>query len=108
MRSNPQHIPTYRLHKPSGQARVTSDGKHACLGKFGSTASGEQYHRLVVSRLNGGSPITANHTPSSRISTGTVPNPFFGRSLAALANAELLRRAVRERAKGVVRGDATA
>ena len=33
-----RRIPSYRLHKPSGQARVVINGEHICLGKYGTTA----------------------------------------------------------------------
>jgi len=40
-------IPAYRLHKPSGQGVVTLDGKDHYLGKWGTDASKEAYHRFV-------------------------------------------------------------
>jgi len=46
-------IPSYRLHKPSGQARVILDGEHIYLGKYGTPISWEKYHRVVAQRLNG-------------------------------------------------------
>jgi integrase len=39
--------PTYRHHKPSGQAVVTLDGRDHYLGPFGSPASRAEYDRLV-------------------------------------------------------------
>ena len=30
------HVPAYRLHKPSGQARVIIDGEHVYLGVYGT------------------------------------------------------------------------
>ena len=33
-----RRIPSYRLHKPSGQTRVIINGEHTCLGKYGTTA----------------------------------------------------------------------
>ena len=41
------HVPAYRLHKPSGQARVIVGGEHVYLGKYGSPESREKYARLV-------------------------------------------------------------
>ena len=50
-------VPSYRLHKPSGQARVIIDGEHIYLGVFGSPESQEKYARLLaelaVTRQNG-------------------------------------------------------
>ncbi len=40
--------PSYRLHKPSGQAVVTIDGRDHYLGKLDSPESREKYHRLVA------------------------------------------------------------
>jgi hypothetical protein len=42
------HVPAYRLHKPSGQARVIIDGKHVYLGEYGSPESREKYARLLA------------------------------------------------------------
>src|SRR3954447_6921496 len=42
-----QAIPTYRLHKPSGQARVIIDGRHVYLGPHGSDDSKVEYERRV-------------------------------------------------------------
>jgi integrase len=39
--------PSYRLHKPSGQARVIIDGQHVYLGRYDSPKNHEKYHRLV-------------------------------------------------------------
>src|SRR5258708_6638462 len=43
-------VPSYKLHKPSGQARVILDGEHFYLGPFGSEASHEEYARLIARR----------------------------------------------------------
>ena len=39
--------PSYRLHKGSGQAVVTLNGKDVYLGKFGSTVSKDEYDRII-------------------------------------------------------------
>src|SRR5262245_48928564 len=39
--------PSYRLHRPSGQAVVTLDNRDHYLGPHGSTASRREYDRLV-------------------------------------------------------------
>ena len=41
-------VPSYRLHKPSGQARVIINGQHIYLGRFGSRESREKYSRLIA------------------------------------------------------------
>lgn len=47
-----QRIPAYRLHKPSGQARVILDGKHFYLGTFGTAESRQAYARLIAERFS--------------------------------------------------------
>ena len=46
-----RRVPAYRLHKPSGQARVIIKRKHHYLGKYGSPESLEKYHRLVAEHV---------------------------------------------------------
>ena len=46
--------PAYRLHKPSGQARVIINREHIYLGRFGTPESLEKYHRLVAEWLAAG------------------------------------------------------
>jgi integrase len=42
------HIPAYRLHKSSGQARVIIKGEHVYLGRYGSPESREKYSRIIA------------------------------------------------------------
>jgi hypothetical protein len=52
------HVPSYRLHKPTGQARVIIDAKHIYLGRYGSPEAEEKYARLIAEHLgNGASPL---------------------------------------------------
>lgn len=41
-------VPSYRLHKPSGQARTIIRGRHIYLGKFNSPESRQKYARLLA------------------------------------------------------------
>ncbi len=41
-------IPSYCLHKPSGQARVIIGGEHIYLGKHGSPESWEKYQQAIA------------------------------------------------------------
>ena len=41
-------VPSYRLHKPSGQARTIVRGKHIYLGKYNSPESRRKYARLLA------------------------------------------------------------
>ncbi len=50
----PMRTPSYRLHKPTGKAVVTIDGKDHYLGKFDSAESRENYHRLIAEWLGSG------------------------------------------------------
>lgn len=46
--------PSYRFHRPSGQAVVTLNGRDFYLGKHGTAASRQAYDRLVAEWLVGG------------------------------------------------------
>src|SRR5271157_1052868 len=76
-RSRKVRIPSYRLHKPSGQAVVTIRGKDCYLCQYGSGPSRAEYDRLIAEYL-------ANQT--SGHATGRDP--------ADLAIAELCLRYV--------------
>ncbi len=47
-------IPSYRLHKASGQAVVWINGRDLYLGKHGSRESREAYDRLIAQWLEAG------------------------------------------------------
>ena len=51
--------PKYRLHKASGQAAVTLDGRDFYLGKHGSATSRAEYDRLVGEWLVNGRRLPA-------------------------------------------------
>ncbi len=59
------HVPAYRLHKPSGQARVIIDREHVYLGKYGSRESHEKYARLLSERAANGFAMAASSRDSS-------------------------------------------
>lgn len=50
-------IPTYRLHKGSGQAVVTIQGRDYYLGAHNTPESRERYRRLLAEHLATGAPI---------------------------------------------------
>ena len=53
-------IPSYRLHKQSGQAIVTLSGKDHLLGAHGSAASKAEYKRLTAEwHVGGGAAVNA-------------------------------------------------
>ena len=51
-------VPSYRLHKASGEARVILDGQHVYLGSYNSAERREQYARLIAERF--ASPVVPN------------------------------------------------
>jgi integrase len=53
-----KRLPAYRLHKPSGKAVVTLDGKDHYLGLYGSDESRRQYGILIANH-NAAVPIVA-------------------------------------------------
>ncbi len=66
------HVPTYRLHKQSGQAIVTISAngtrRDVLLGKYGSPESQAEYRRVLAELA------AAGHTAAVlRLSPGTVP-----------------------------------
>lgn len=48
------YVPKYRLHRPSGQARVTIDGQDFYLGPWKTRASLAEYDRLIAEWIAGG------------------------------------------------------
>jgi len=51
---SPSRLPSYRHHKPSGQAVVTLSGRDFYLGRYGTQASRAEYNQLVGKWLAGG------------------------------------------------------
>ncbi len=47
-------LPSYRLHRPTGQAVVTLSGRDFYLGKWGTDASRQEYDRLIGEWLANG------------------------------------------------------
>ena len=51
----PRHKnPSYRLHKATGQAVVTLDGRDVYLGRHGTPGSKAEYDRIIAEWLAGG------------------------------------------------------
>jgi hypothetical protein len=50
----PYRTPSYRLHKPSGRAVVTIDGRDYYLGVHGSNESRAEYDRIIAEWLANG------------------------------------------------------
>ncbi|MDA0919238.1 MAG: recombinase XerD, partial [Planctomycetota bacterium] len=61
-------VPSYRLHKASGQARTIVNGRHIYLGKYGSPESRQQYARLLAeAALPAGAPAPLDHSDPQRL-----------------------------------------
>jgi integrase len=60
----PRKIPSYRLHKPSGQAVVTLNGRDFYLGEWNSAKSRAEFDRLLAEWLSNGHQLPP--TPGSR------------------------------------------
>lgn len=72
-------VPSYRLHKPTGQAVVTIRGRDHYLGKFDSPESREKYRGLIATYVaTGYAPVTGNVTTVRQ----AVDRFWFGRELA--------------------------
>jgi integrase len=71
-----ERVPGYRLHKPSGQAVVTLDGRDHYLGRFDTPDSHNAYRRLLEAWLANGRrlPETA---PTRPISVAEVCDKFL-------------------------------
>lgn len=65
--ARPKSPPQYRLHKPSGLARVIVDGKHVYLGKYGSEESHTAYSRILAEFLSQGA--SAPQEPAAAVET---------------------------------------
>src|SRR4051794_14074023 len=59
MTGKARKIPSYRLHKPTGQAVVRLDGRDFYLGKHGTEESREAYRRRIAEWLTHGSAVPA-------------------------------------------------
>jgi hypothetical protein len=51
--------PSYRLHRPTGQAVVTLSGRDFYLGKYGTSESRAEYDRLTAEWLANGRALGA-------------------------------------------------
>src|ERR1700719_1690105 len=67
-----RRIPSYRLHKPSGQAVVRLDGKDHYLGKFGTPTSREAYDRVIAEWLTRGRLQPAGPSPQPSFLTSSI------------------------------------
>jgi integrase len=59
MTRKPSYTPAYRLHRPSGRAVVTINGRDIYLGDFDSPESHQAYDRIIGEWLAGGRRLTS-------------------------------------------------
>jgi integrase len=74
--------PSYRLHKPTGQAVVTLNGRDVYLGRFGSPESRAEYDRMIIEWISNGRCLPA---PTSGVGSDLSVNEL---ALAYLAFAD--------------------
>ena len=79
--------PSYRLHKPTGQAVVTLSGRDFYLGKFGSSESRGEYDRLVTEWLTNGRTLPR---PASPIGSDLTVNELLDAASMAAERAGLV------------------
>jgi integrase len=65
-------IPSYRLHRPSGQAVVTLDGRDRYLGKHNTPESQSEYERLISEWLAVRSNRAANVAPTTSLTVSEM------------------------------------
>lgn len=68
-------VPSYRHHKPSGQAVVTVGGRDIYLGKYNSAASRAEYSRVIAEWTANGGSLTA--TQSSDLTVAELAAAFM-------------------------------
>ncbi len=96
-----RHIPKYRLHKATGQAVVTLDGRDIYLGKHGTAASRAEYERLIAEWLLGRGTSPAQRSAADLtvdevlLRYWTFAQTYYGKSRKQLDNIKLALRPLR-------------
>ena len=99
-------VPSYRRHKPSGQAVVSLNGRDVYLGRWGTKASKAKYERLIGEWLAGGRCLLdGDHR--AELTVAEVALPFWrfakgyyrkdGRPTQEVAEYRLVLRLLRQR-----------
>src|SRR6185503_9477088 len=70
-------IPKYRLHKASGQAVVTLDGRDFYLGEHKASASRQRYERLVGEWLANGRRLPVQQTDDDPLTVDELLAAFW-------------------------------
>ena len=69
-RKNQFDIPTLRLHKPSGRARVRLNGRDCYVGEYGTVAAEEAYNRLIAEWLMNGRKLPTKRREVAKVGVG--------------------------------------
>lgn len=77
MRQHRTRVPSYRLHKGSGQAVVTLQGKDHYLGKHGTPESQARYERLIATYLANGRQLPPEETRPETYTVGDLCYDFL-------------------------------
>ena len=72
MRTNSHRTPSYRLHKPTGQAVVTLEGRDCYLCRHGTPESRAEYDRLLAEWL-----VSGRLVPKSASGSDLTVNELF-------------------------------
>lgn len=95
-----KRVPSYRLHKPTGQALVCLSGRRIYLGKHNTPESKERYRKLVAEWLAAGSvvpPPTVGKPASNALSVAELALAYtrFAEGYYQLREAERVSVAMR-------------
>src|SRR5689334_14525758 len=73
----PRSIPSYRLHRPSGQAVVTLSGKDFYLGPWKTEASRLEYDRLIAEWVGNGRVLPSDSAITRAITNAELLNAYL-------------------------------
>lgn len=77
MKTRRERVPSYRLHRPSGQAVVTLNGQDHYLGKFETQASRDAYNQLIVTWLSHGRSLPLEERRATVVCVAEVCDVFL-------------------------------
>jgi integrase len=88
MSTRRERVPSYRLHKPSGQAVVTLNGQDHYLGRFETQASRDAYNQLIVTWLSHGRSLPLQQQRATVVCVAQVCDVFLKWAKAEYRNAQ--------------------
>lgn len=81
-------VPSYRLHKPSGQAVVTLNGQDHYLGKFETQASRDAYDQLIATWMSHGRSLPLEQQRATVVCVAKVCEVFLKWAKGEYRNAQ--------------------